>query len=59
MVIEQRGKRKFILWNKAKTKILGTHTSRAGAEEQERAIQISEARKKGHKIPYPKKKKRG
>lgn len=36
-------------------KVLGTHPSRKAAERQEVAIQISQARAAGHKIPKGKK----
>lgn len=32
-------------------KVLGTHPSKAAATRQEKAIQISKARAKGHRIP--------
>ena len=32
-------------------KTLGTHDTRAAAERQEKAIQISKARASGHRIP--------
>lgn len=35
-------------------KVLGTHNSRAAAERQEKAIQISKARAAGHRIPKKK-----
>ena len=35
-------------------KVLGTHGSRAAAERQEKAIQISKARKSGARIPKKK-----
>jgi len=37
-----------------KGKTLGIHTSEAGAKRQERAINISKARKAGHRIPRKK-----
>lgn len=36
-------------------KVLGTHNTRAGAEKQESAIQISKARAKGKRIPKKRK----
>ena len=35
-------------------KLLGTHPSREAAESQESAINISKARKAGHKVPKEK-----
>lgn len=35
-------------------KVLGVHPRRAGAERQERAINISKARAAGHRIPRKK-----
>ncbi len=35
-------------------KVLGTHNSRAAAERQESAINISKARSAGHRIPKKK-----
>lgn len=39
-------------------KVLGTHPSRAAAERQETAVQLSKLRKKGKKIPRKPSKKR-
>ena len=39
------------LYSKTTGKKLGSHPSRANALKQEMAIQISKARKAGHKIP--------
>ena len=49
-MIKKVGK-KWYLYNHDGTKILGRHTSRADAESQEAAINISKARKAGHRIP--------
>lgn len=45
----------YILFTQDGSKVLGTHGSRAEAEAQETAINISKARKAGHDIPPPKK----
>ena len=37
---------KWVLYQKSGGKRLGTHSTKAGAERQERAIQASKARKK-------------
>ena len=42
---------KWVLYTKDGKKRLGTHKSRAKAIAQEHAINISKARKKGHRIP--------
>jgi hypothetical protein len=42
---------KYLLYTADGSKVLGTHPSRASAEKQERAIQISKARAAGHRIP--------
>lgn len=49
-MIKKRGS-KYVLVSKSTGKTLGTHSSRASAARQERAIQISKARKAGHHIP--------
>ena len=54
MTIVKRGN-KYVLISKSTGKVLGTHPNRATALKQEKAIQISKARKAGHKIPKPKK----
>jgi len=54
MTIVKRGN-KYVLISKSTGKVLGTHPNRASALKQEKAIQISKARKAGHKIPKPKK----
>ena len=41
----------WILYNHDGTKILGHHKTKASAERQERAINISKARAAGHRIP--------
>lgn len=53
MMIVKKGK-KWLLYNKAGTKVLGTHNSRAEAIAQEHAINISKAKAAGHKIPKKK-----
>lgn len=50
MTIQKRGS-KYVLKSKKTGKTLGTHESKTKAERQERAIQISKARKAGHRIP--------
>ncbi len=50
MTIKKQGD-KVVLKTKDGKKTLGTHDTKAGAERQERAIQISKARKAGHRIP--------
>ncbi len=50
-VIRKRGKKWVLLSTRGR--VLGTHTSHAKAEKQERAIQISKARARGHDIPAP------
>jgi hypothetical protein len=44
-VIRKRGK-KYVLVSKSTGKTLGTHSTRAGAERQERAIQANKRRRK-------------
>ena len=53
MTIRKRGGRHHLVSKKGKT--LGRHSTKAGAEKQEAAINISKAKKAGHVIP----KKRG
>lgn len=48
--------KKWCLYDRAGTKVLGRHSTEAGAKRQERAISISKARAKGHRIPRKKKK---
>ncbi len=55
MTIRKEGG-KHVLRSKRTGRKLGTHRTRAGAEAQESAINISKARKAGHKIPKKKKK---
>jgi hypothetical protein len=43
--------RKWALFSKKTGQRLGTHASRADAEAQEIAINISKARRAGHEIP--------
>jgi len=52
-MIKKAGKG-WILYNHDGTKILGHHKSKASAERQERAINISKARAAGHRIPRKK-----
>lgn len=52
MTIRVKGK-KFELISRA-GKVLGTHPTRAAAEKQEDAINISKARAAGHRIPKKK-----
>jgi len=49
MTVKRVGK-KFSLVS-GSGKVLGTHSTRKGAERQEAAISISKARAKGHRIP--------
>ena len=49
-MIKQSG-RKWILYTQDGKKILGVHKSKADAERQETAINISKARAAGHNIP--------
>ena len=50
MTIRKRGK-KFVLLNRGSGRVLGTHPSKKAAAAQEAAINISKARKAGHRIP--------
>jgi hypothetical protein len=52
-MIKKEGK-KFVLYSSDGSKKLGSHSSRGDAKRQEMAIQISKARKAGHKIPEKK-----
>lgn len=52
-MIKKRGK-KWVLKSKKTGRILGTHPSKAKAESQEAAINISKARAAGHRIPRQK-----
>ncbi len=54
MTIRKRGK-KFVLKSKRSGRTLGTHSTRAKAEAQESAINISKARAAGHRIPEKRK----
>ena len=56
-MIKKVGKKWYLYDSKGK-KILGRHTSRASAERQEAAINISKARSAGHRIPRRPAKKR-
>jgi hypothetical protein len=49
-MIKHVGK-KWILYSSDGSRKLGEHDSKADAERQERAINISKARKAGHRIP--------
>lgn len=49
MTIHKRGGTHHLVSKKGKT--LGKHSTRAGAEAQESAINISKAKKAGHRIP--------
>lgn len=50
-MIKKRGPKKWVLVSKKTGRVLGTHPSRAKAERQEAAINISKARAAGHRIP--------
>jgi len=52
MVIVRRGK-KWCLISKTTGRTLGCHPTREKALSQEKAVQISKARKAGHRIPMP------
>lgn len=52
-MIQKRGN-KWVLLSKRTGRVLGTHPSRAAAMRQERAITISKARARGHRIPFKK-----
>ena len=52
-MIKKRGK-KWVLLSKESGRVLGTHPTKAGAEKQEAAINISKARAAGHRIPRKK-----
>ena len=43
--------KKWYLYSHDGKKILGRHPTRAGAERQETAVNLSKARKAGHRIP--------
>lgn len=49
-MIRKRGK-KWVLVSKTSGRVLGTHPSKAAAERQEAAVNISKARAAGHHIP--------
>ncbi|MGA2666830.1 MAG: hypothetical protein ABSE91_01910 [Patescibacteria group bacterium] len=49
-MIQKRGK-KWVLLSKKTGRVLGTHPTKAGAERQEAAVNISKARAAGHRIP--------
>lgn len=53
-MIKKVGK-KWYLYTKDGSRILGRHTSRTSAERQEAAINISKARAAGHRIPRKRK----
>lgn len=48
-MIKKEGKQ-WCLYNKAGTQKLGCHPSKTAAQKQESAVNISKARKSGHKI---------
>lgn len=52
-MIKKAGK-KWKLYAHDGRKVLGTHPTRAAAEKQEAAINISKARAAGHRIPRKK-----
>jgi hypothetical protein len=52
MVIVKRDG-KWVLLSKSTGRVLGKHNSRKEAIAQETAINISKARKAGHRIPKP------
>ena len=54
MTIRKQGS-DYVLKSKSTGKTLGKHATKAGAERQERAINISKARKAGYNIPKLKK----
>jgi len=45
---------KYVLFTKDGDRVLGKHATKAEAEAQETAINISKARKAGHKVPEKK-----
>lgn len=49
MVVRRKGGKYRLVSGSGR--VLGTHPSKKKAKRQERAIQISKARKAGHKIP--------
>jgi len=49
-MIEKRGK-KWVLLSRKTGRVMGTHPTKAGAERQEAAVNISKARAAGHHIP--------
>jgi hypothetical protein len=51
-MIEKRGRR-FVLKSKTSGRTLGTHPTKAAAEAQETAINMSKARAAGHRMPPP------
>jgi hypothetical protein len=53
MTIVKKGSQ-YELQSKGSGKTLGTHATKAQAEKQEAAIQISKARASGHDIPKKK-----
>ncbi len=44
---------KWVLYDSKGTRVLGRHDTKEEALKQERAIQLSKARKAGHHIPPP------
>lgn len=56
-MIEKRGK-KWVLLSRKTGRVMGTHPTKAGAERQEAAVNLSKARAAGHRIPKRPAKKR-
>jgi hypothetical protein len=54
MTIVKRGKQWMLMSKKIPGRVLGKHSSEAGAKSQEKAIQLSKARATGHNIPFKK-----
>lgn len=50
-MIQKRGNA-WVLLSRTTGRVLGHHKSKASAQRQERAIQISKARVAGHRIPH-------
>jgi len=51
-MIVKMGPKKWGLFSKKHHRLIAVHESRADAEAQERAINLSKARRAGHEIPY-------
>jgi len=47
----KKARKKWKLYTHDGKKVLGTHVTKAGAQKQEAAINISKARAAGHRIP--------